>query len=73
MMLQLLGVQVGALGLAVDVPGSLMAGQAFEVIAGPRETPLAVAALQRWARSVPARAATALFVAEPLRALRRSS
>ena len=26
--------------LAVDVPGSLMAGQAFEVIAGPRETPL---------------------------------
>jgi MOSC domain-containing protein YiiM len=26
--------------LAVDVPGSLMAGQAFELIAGPRETPL---------------------------------
>ena len=26
--------------LAVDVPGSLTAGQAFEVIAGPRETPL---------------------------------
>jgi MOSC domain-containing protein YiiM len=26
--------------LAVDVPGSLSAGQAFEVIAGPRETPL---------------------------------
>jgi MOSC domain-containing protein YiiM len=26
--------------LAVDVPGSLMTGQAFEVIAGPRETPL---------------------------------
>ena len=26
--------------LAVDVPGSLMAGQGFEVIAGPRETPL---------------------------------
>jgi len=26
--------------LAVDVPGSLTAGQAFEVVAGPRETPL---------------------------------
>jgi MOSC domain-containing protein YiiM len=26
--------------LAVDVPGSLTSGQAFEVIAGPRETPL---------------------------------
>jgi MOSC domain-containing protein YiiM len=26
--------------LAVDVPGSLAAGQAFEVVAGPRETPL---------------------------------
>jgi MOSC domain-containing protein YiiM len=26
--------------LAVDVPGSLAAGQAFELIAGPRETPL---------------------------------
>jgi MOSC domain-containing protein YiiM len=26
--------------LAVDVPGSLSAGQAFGVIAGPRETPL---------------------------------
>jgi len=26
--------------LAVDVPGSLRAGQAFEVIAGPRETPV---------------------------------
>jgi MOSC domain-containing protein YiiM len=26
--------------LAVDVPGSLMTGQAFEVIAGPRETPV---------------------------------
>ena len=26
--------------LAVDVPGSVTAGQAFEVIAGPREMPL---------------------------------
>jgi MOSC domain-containing protein YiiM len=26
--------------LAVEVPGSVMAGQAFDVIAGPRETPL---------------------------------
>jgi MOSC domain-containing protein YiiM len=26
--------------LAVDVPGSVMAGQAFEVVAGPRETPV---------------------------------
>ena len=26
--------------LAVDVPGSLAAGEAFEVVAGPRETPL---------------------------------
>jgi len=26
--------------LAVDVPGSLMAGQAFEVVAGPREMPV---------------------------------
>ena len=26
--------------LAVELPGSVMAGQAFEVIAGPRETPL---------------------------------
>jgi MOSC domain-containing protein YiiM len=26
--------------LAVDVPGSLQAGQAFEVVAGPRETPV---------------------------------
>ena len=26
--------------LAVEVPGSVMAGQAFEVVAGPRETPL---------------------------------
>ncbi len=26
--------------LAVDVPGSLSAGQAFEIVAGPRETPL---------------------------------
>jgi hypothetical protein len=30
----------GGLYLAVDVPGSLMTGQAFEVIAGPRETPV---------------------------------
>jgi len=33
-------VAVSALGLAVDVPGSLMTGQAFEVITGPRETPV---------------------------------
>jgi MOSC domain-containing protein YiiM len=26
--------------LTVDVPGSLAAGQAFEIVAGPRETPL---------------------------------
>jgi MOSC domain-containing protein YiiM len=26
--------------LAVDVPGSLMTGQAFEVVPGPRETPV---------------------------------
>lgn len=26
--------------LAVEVPGSVMAGQAFEVVAGPRDTPL---------------------------------
>ena len=33
-------VAVGAGGLAVYVPGSLMTGQAFAVVAGPRETPV---------------------------------
>jgi len=33
-------VAVSALGLVVEVPGSLMTGQAFEVVAGLRETPV---------------------------------